>query len=59
MSLETVPLEFEYIGDVMTNFDHSIEPDAEEKLRVVNFMVVILHGTFMPKYGLMVRILGR
>lgn len=34
---ETLPLDFEYIGDVMSNYDHEIEEGAEEKLRSGKF----------------------
>ncbi len=39
--METVPNNLENIGDVMSNCDHEIETDAEEKLK---------SGSFSGKY---------
>ena len=35
--METVPNNFEDIGEVMSNFDHKIDSDAEEKLKSGQF----------------------
>jgi len=35
--METVPTDYENIGAVMSNFDHTIEPETEEKLKSGKF----------------------
>lgn len=37
LTMETVPNDFDFIGDVMSNFDHMIEDGMEEKLKSGKF----------------------